>query len=151
MSKKKQSDSVSKILKYREKKDTSEVVDYVYERLSHGASDSEIEIELKIKFKWSRVRARTMIDACTDIAFRLNPEYVTQIAGQIKFGTAQTLQSLDMMLAEAKTYDQKVDLIKAKQRTLEGLHKLLPKQIDIATTDKSLKDLMFDLYDLDEE
>jgi hypothetical protein len=152
MSKKKQSDSVSKLIKYKENDKTSEVVDYVYQRLSQGASAKEIEVDLKIKYKWGHVRARTIIEVCTDIAFRLNPSYVEEIIGQMRYGTQQTLQALDEMKPYAKTYNQKVDLIKARQRALESNGKFLPTQIDISTSDSdNLRKVLFDLHGIEDK
>jgi len=149
MSKKK---SVTKFIEYKENAGLSDVVDHIMARLGQGASKDELIAELKIKYKIKMVKATTMIDVCTDVAFRLDPNYVAEVAGQIRYSVQKTLQGIDKLIqTEPGVRDQK-DLLKMRLHAAQALQKLLPTQIDLNTKDEDgLRGVLFDLHGIDKK
>ncbi len=132
-------------------KDASQHVDYILKRLGHGATPAEIQWEMKRKFKLSKVKAQTIIDVCTDLVFRVEPDYVTNIVSQIRYNTAQTLQSVDEMLETAESDYERQTLLKTRMAAVSTLQKMLPTKIEVSGGGPNIKKMLFELHDIDEE
>jgi hypothetical protein len=143
--------SLNKMIKYVEDAGTSEQVDYIMKRLGHGATSSELIVELKLKFKITPVKAKAMIDTCTDVAFRMSPEYVSEIAGQIRHSIGQTLQGLDTMLEQENSATNKKELLRLRLQCLQSLLKLLPTNINIGGQVDDLSGVLFDLHGIEKK
>lgn len=147
-----QQQNIYKFIALKENASTADVVDHIMQRLGHGASHDELVVELKLKYKILPGKAAIMIDVITDVAFRLDPNYVAEIAGQIRYSVAKTLEGIDKLLdTESAIRDQK-ELLKMRLHAIQALQKLLPTQIDINTkSDDGLRNVLFDLHGIDKE
>ncbi len=138
-----------RVLGYMADPDACKHVDYILKRLGNGANKLEIRHEVMTKFKLKGVRAGTMIDTCIDMAFRVDPEYVSQIVAQIKYNVSQTLLSVDEMLENAEGCERE-RLLKTRMRAMDTLTKLLPTRIDITSNDVDVRKALFDLHGLED-
>ncbi len=129
----------------------SKYVDYVLKRLGNGATTNEIQYEMKSKFKLSAPRAKAIIDTCTDMVFRVEPDYIKRTVAQIRYNTAQTLQSVDEMLETAESDYERQCLLKTRMAAIATLQKLLPARIEISGDGANVKQMLFDLHDIDPE
>ena len=127
----------------------SKYVDYVLKRLGNGATGGEIGQEMKIKFNVSGAKAKAIIDTCTDLVFRVEPDYIKRTVAQIRYNTAQTLQSVDDMLETAESDYERQTLLKTRMAAVATLQKLLPARIEISGDGRDVKQMLFDLHDVD--
>lgn len=144
--------SIRNLIKYKKDATTSQIVDHIMERLSHGATKSELIVELRLAFDVKKTQAEAMIDTCVDVAFRLEPEFVAEVAGQVRHSLGLTMQQIDEMIKRAKSDSVRQMLVKDKLHAIQALQKLLPSQIDITTSDEGrIKQILFDLHGIEEE
>lgn len=129
----------------------SNYVDYVLKRLGNGATHSEVAHEMKVKFNLGYTKANTIIDTCTDLVFRVEPDYIKHMVAQIRYNTAQTLKSVDEMLETAESDYERQALLKTRMAAIATLQKMLPSRIEIAGDGTNVKQLLFELHDVEEE
>jgi len=142
---------INKLIQYKEDPATSEVVDYVLQRLSNGATKGELQFELRTKYGIKAIKSTAIIDTVADVCMRLDPDYVHDVAAAIRRSVSKTLENIDELLAANPCDSTQRELLNLRVRTIAQLQKLLPQQINVNSDSDGLRGILFDLHGIEKK